>query len=136
MASHFGAGGAPNGWMSRSSFAWFSILPVSVVLFVTFIVPLLVAKLPPSLINLPNKDYWLAPERKDEAMRRFGVRMEWLGVLLLAFLAIVYELVFQANLTRTGLANGPFIVALVAYLLLNVLWIVSLIRAFSLPDKR
>lgn len=122
--------------MSRSSFAWFSILPVSVVLFVTFIVPLLVAKLPPSLINLPNKDYWLAPERKDEAMRRFGVRMEWLGVLLLAFLAIVYELVFQANLTRTGLANGPFIVALVAYLLLNVLWIVSLIRAFSLPDKR
>lgn len=136
VASHFGAGGQPNGWMNRSGFAWFSLIPLSVVLVVTFIAPLLVAKLPPSLVNLPNKDYWLAPERKAETVRRFCVRTEWYGVVLLAFLAFVYELVFEANLARRGLANGPFVVALVAFLLVTVGWVVSLYRAFSLPNSR
>lgn len=135
VASHFGGGGTPNGWMSRSAFAWFSVVPLSAVVLVTFIVPLLVAKLPTSLVNFPNKEYWLAPERRAETMRRLGGRMEWYGVVLLAFLAFVYELVFEANLTRSGLANGPFIVALVAYLMFSLAWVVALIRAFSLPDN-
>jgi len=122
--------------MGRSGFAWFSLLPLCVVLIVTFVAPVLVAKLPPSLVNLPNKDYWLAPERKVDAIARFTVRMEWFGVVLLAFLAFVYELVFEANVAGRGLANGPFLIALVAFLVFAVVWIVLMYRAFSLPTKR
>lgn len=136
VASHFGANGKPDGWMSRGGFAWFSLLPLFVVLIVTFVAPVMVAKLPPSRVNFPNKDYWLAPERKEEAIGRFAARMEWFGVVLLAFIAFVYELVFEANAARRGLANGPFLIALVAFLLFALVWIVSMYRAFALPPER
>lgn len=133
VASHFDASGRPDGWMHRSAFAWFSAVMLAIVCAVTFIAPLLVAKLPPSLVNLPNKDYWLAPERKAETVRRFCSHMEWFGVALLAFLAFVYALVFEANAAGRGLANGPFLIGLVAFVVVSVIWLVSLYRAFALP---
>lgn len=136
VASHFDGSGRPSGWMPRSTFAWFSVLPLSVVFVVAFGAPFLVAKLPPSMINLPNKSYWLAPERKAETMRRMTARMEWFGVALLAFLAFVFELVFEANIARRGLSNGPFVAALVAFLFTSAVWLVSLYRAFALPAYR
>lgn len=133
VASHFDASGRPNAWMHRSAFAWFSAVLLTIVCSVTFVAPLLVAKLPPSLVNLPNKNYWLAPERKAETVRRFCARMEWFGVALLGFIAFVYELVFEANAAGRGLANGPFLIALIAFIVVAVIWLVSLYRAFALP---
>src|SRR5688572_25688071 len=80
VASHFGPSGEPDAWMSRGAFACFTLLPLGVVLIVSFLAPLLVEKLPPALINLPNKEYWLTPERRSEATLRFRAYMEWFGV--------------------------------------------------------
>jgi uncharacterized membrane protein len=133
VASHFGANGQPNAWMTRSDFAWSTVLPLVVVVVVALLAPLLVAKLPVSMVNLPNKNYWLAPERKDASFRRLRARMEWFGVALLAFLAFVYDLVFKANTGGGGLANGPFLAALVGFLVFTIVWTVSLHRAFPRP---
>jgi uncharacterized membrane protein len=134
VASHFGGSGRPNAWMTKSTFACFSLIPFGVALIVGILSPLLVAKLPPSMVNLPNKEHWLAPERKEETLQRLGTRMEIFGVALVVFFAFVYELVFAANTSGEGLANGPFIVGMVLFLSFTIGWLVSFFRAFKLRN--
>ena len=134
LASHFGADGRPNGWMRRDVFAWFGLIPLGAALVVTFLGPLLVKHLPPSLVNMPNKDYWLAPERKAETITAFSSHMDWFGVALLAFLAFVYELVYQANASPdVRLAEGPFLAGLVAFFAFTIVWLVAFYRRFRKP---
>src|SRR5436190_6095296 len=60
VATHFGPDGLPNGWTARESFV--ATMALVVVLPVAFMqgIGLVVGRLPPSLINLPTRDYWLA----------------------------------------------------------------------------
>jgi uncharacterized membrane protein len=134
VASHFGANGRPNAWMSRSTFGWFLLVPFGSAVLVALITPLALAKLPPSIINLPNKDHWLAPERRDATIRRCATRMEWFGVAVVVFFAFVYELVFRANLSDGTLANGPFIAGMMGFVVFTIGWLVSFFRAFARPD--
>ena len=64
VASHFGAGGAANGWMTRENYTWFMML-------LTALLPLALllalAWLPARFerwVNLPHREYWMAsPQR-------------------------------------------------------------------------
>jgi len=68
VATHFDARGRPDGWMSRTEhlrfMAWFGL---AFPLFVPVIV-YVIRFLPDRLLNLPNRDYWLAPGRRTETM--------------------------------------------------------------------
>lgn len=133
VASHFGPGGQPDGWMPREAFALVGVLPVVVSLVVVVVAPLLTARLPASMINLPNKEYWLAPERREQAFSKLGAEMEWFGALLIAFFIFTYELVFQANREGTGLAEGPFLLGLAAFFGGVIYSVYRTFKAFAVP---
>src|SRR5688500_1481613 len=62
MASHFDASGVADGWMTRDAYVWFM---VGVVTFVSLTMNAAfgsVRFLPNAVINIPRRDYWLAPE--------------------------------------------------------------------------
>src|ERR1700682_6716418 len=86
VASHFGAAGQTNAWMSRDGYALF-ILGFGT-LFPMFIVAS-IAWLPHVMsrgVKLPNRDYWLAPARRGETLatlEAFGGRVGWLVGLFL-----------------------------------------------------
>jgi uncharacterized membrane protein len=133
MASHFGASGLPNGWMSRDEFFGFMALVAggTGLLFATL--GLLLRFIPVNLINMPNRDYWLAPDRRAATLRRMAAWMAWFGVGMSAFLAFVTELTLRANLTHSALANRPLLFALGAYALVVILSIARLYREFRIP---
>lgn len=66
VASHFGINGAADNWMSKQSFIIFygTVLVSTAALFL--FVGLFAHVVPDNLLNLPNKQYWLAPERRNE----------------------------------------------------------------------
>src|SRR5437667_366923 len=67
VASHFNAQGVPNGWQTKSAFfAVFVGVSVLAVL-VGFGIPRIISLMPPELINLPKKQYWLAPAHLAES---------------------------------------------------------------------
>jgi uncharacterized membrane protein len=128
VAQHFGADGRPNGWAPREAFfaiSWVVLLGISALLMLT---PRLLRRVPVSMINLPNKGYWLAPERKQESLAFLQKGSEWIGVLTSGFLVAVMYLAIRANLApEHRLENGPFMVLLVGFV---VLMLASSLRVF------
>jgi len=129
MASHFDAHGTPNGWQPKLAFFILIGVVIVVCTIPAFIVPRRLPSISPDKINLPNKSYWLAPERCDETWRFFRVQMAWWGCALLSILLYAMFLAIDANLPSVGHFNSEAMwYALAAFLLSSILWIVHLIR--------
>lgn len=125
MASHFNAGGHPNGWQSRTGYFSVQAFVVAVVTAAFAVLPAWIQRLPARLINLPNKDYWLAPERRAETMARVSAALTWFGCAVLTFILLVTRLVVRFNLglepelqaSALSLALGALVVCVVALVL-------------------
>jgi uncharacterized membrane protein len=132
LASHFAPNGAVNGWQSKSAFFSLELFIVVLAAVVGFGVPRIIAALPVSLINLPNKEFWLSAERRDETMAYMRAWSAWFGCALLAFLLFVMELAFRANLqTPVRFDNAAFLPALVGFVVFDTIAVLRLILHFS-----
>lgn len=132
VASHFDTNGDPNGWMTKDHFLALNVALVGLAALVGLLPPFLVAKVPPALINLPNKAYWLAPERHAETVSFFVLWFGWFACALLIFVARIMYLVFLANVSSTfRLPGRQFIFDLVGFLVLTAVFVIAMIRKFS-----
>jgi len=131
VASHFGASGMANGYMSRDGYRIFIIaFAVGAPLFVVAVVGLLPRAFP-GAINLPDRDYWLAPERRDDTL---GYLFGWacsLGSLLALFIAAIHSAVMVANAYEPPRLPGTlFVILLVAFGVGMLVWVVALMSHF------
>ena len=92
VATHFDLKGQANGWAGKSSQLYFSLgltLFLSLVFFgLNWIMP----KFPDSMVNLPHKEYWLAPERRDQSYRTLTHYMIWFGAATMLLLSVIQQL--------------------------------------------
>jgi hypothetical protein len=135
VASHFGAGGSANGFMPRGQFVAFMLALVLVVPPLIYFIGRLASRLPAQWLNLPNKQYWLAPERRAatlESLGKFGV---WAAYATLGVLCLAHWLVVQANLERPPrLEQAPLVGVLAAFFVaLFAGMVVVLHRFFRVP---
>lgn len=136
VATHFGANGLPNGWMSRDGFmksiVAIVLAPVGVVQALGF----LADRLPPSLVNLPNKEYWLAPERRAQTMARVRTSLLEFGNAMFAFLLFVTWSIIEANTTGDRRLGGSFGYGLFAFLAFVAVWTFLLVKPYlRTPDS-
>lgn len=135
MASHFDPSGQPDGWMSRPVFYAIHLGLLSLVSLVPALISRALPRLPDSLIQVPRKAYWLAPERRAASVRFLQEELGWIAVAAGGGLVLVAELVFEANL-----AGDPLDVVklwgVIAIILTGVaLVIVRLLRRFSAEPR-
>ena len=132
VASHFGPGGAANGFVSRSTY---TSLMLAVVVAVPALIALsgqLVRVLPVQLVNLPNKGYWLAPQRRAATLEALSSMSAAFATALAVFLCFVHWLVVQANAGQPAkLQEASLIVGLVVFGVATVLWLLVLFRRFG-----
>jgi hypothetical protein len=132
VATHFGGQGTPNGWQTHWAFYFTALFAVGLATLFGFGVPSLIGVLPVSLVNVPNKEYWFAPERRESTLAYFRKSFAWFGCVLLGFLIFVNELVFRANLARPRQLNSTaFLAALFVFLGFTAAWTIGLIRQFA-----
>ena len=136
VATHFDIAGRPNGWMSRDMATDFTLGVGLFLPALTISMMALTSRIPVSFVNIPNRDYWLAPERRRETgatLLRFGL---WLSCLEVLLVTVMHGLIVTANnradgvrLDGTGIAwaLGGFAVGI-------AFWIVLLRRRFVLPS--
>lgn len=133
VASHFNWAGEPNGWESRASYLAFVVafglgLP-SFVLGVFFVGRFV----PNDLWNCPNRDYWLAPERRADTCDYLFRSSFWLAGMTLGLIAGCHYLTVEANRQGVALAHmsNPPILALAGCFVIGIaVWIVGSIRHF------
>jgi uncharacterized membrane protein len=137
LGSHFSRGGFVNGWQTKAAFFATELAMIILATVVSFGIPRIIAAAPVALINLPHKEYWLAPEQREDTLAYIRVWSAWFGCGLLAFLLFVMELVFRANLhTPPQFNNAAFVPALLVFVAFDTMAVLRLILHFSrTPDR-
>jgi len=130
VASHFGANGAANAWMGREQFLGFYLGVIGFLLAVFLLISAGVAWLGPGAMNLPNKDYWLAPERRQRTQDFVSGSFLWFGAATLLLMLDVFHQVFQFNLGESGALAHP-LGSLAAYAAFAAAWAVRFGLKFS-----
>jgi uncharacterized membrane protein len=134
LASHFATSGIPNGWMTKSQFfITYAVLLVPA-LAVEFWVSRRIANKPDARLNLPNKEYWLAPERRAETFTYFETFFAWYGCVFLFVVVFAMGLAMRANFdTPPQLPTGPIVSDIAGFVLFNIVAVVAMFRRFSMP---
>ena len=131
VASHFNFWGEADGWMPKENFLIFQLFLLVFILGTTSLIPAFFRKLPDSLINIRNKSYWLAPERREESIHKFARVSDNLRVALLMFFLGINYYAFEANIYGGNLSNGVWLI-LGVFLLYTLYWTIGLRNAFKL----
>lgn len=134
VAQHFGVGGQPDRWSSAESFWVFSAVMVVLMLASFHLFSLVLPRIDPKWLNLPNKGYWFDPERRAASLDYVQGWMLAFGNVTLAFMGYVLWRVIVANLERQELSG--FGIGISAYLIATVVAIVLIVRRFREPRTR
>ncbi|MEO8275059.1 MAG: DUF1648 domain-containing protein [Thermoanaerobaculia bacterium] len=131
VASHFDFQGVADGFIARRALV---VLLLALAMFgpsILFAVGTFALKLPDSLINLPNKEYWLAPERRAGSLAFFQRVLDRMTLSLLLLLVLLFEEVVRANRREPPrLDEAYFYVGLGAFLLFQAVEVIRLRRRF------
>ncbi|MFG6415219.1 hypothetical protein ACG02S_15085 [Roseateles sp. DC23W] len=93
---------------------------------------LLVARLAPGLVNLPCRDHWLAPERREQTLADLGDRLAVLGLgLVLLFAGLHYRALQAAQPSWPQVPDIAWTAGGVALGLIFALWLLALMRRFG-----
>jgi hypothetical protein len=132
VASHFNGSGVADGWMSRDA-NFFLSAGILVGLTASFaLLGFMMRRLPGRWINLPNKGYWLAPDRADTTRGSLATWCWVFGTLLNVFLLFVFHMVFLANTADpVAMNNTAMMAGLLVYLVVSLGSVVALLLRFS-----
>jgi len=133
VSSHFDGAGRPNGWSSKQAFYTLYLFIVGLMTFCFFFLPRLLRRVPSSLINLPNREYWLVPERKEQALAMLEEEMGWFGIAILLLMIWTLQLAINANLPGGGeLRSDVMLMLLGGFFVFTIVWVVRLYRRFAI----
>jgi hypothetical protein len=134
VATHFDGRGRPNGWMTRRGYLAFSLaFDVGLPLLVAAAIGLAPRRWPRH-VSLPNRDYWLAPERRAATLGFLAAHACWLGCLMTLFGAAVHWVILAAHAAASpALAVGPLLWTIGAFIAALGVWIYALYRRFGKP---
>ena len=134
VASHFGGSGRANGWSSKETFFLIHFGAILLITGISLLFPLMLRHVPASIINLPNKKYWLSEERREQTFMFIKGKMYWFGVVNLLLIICTIQLAINANLhPKEGFSSFAMWMVLGAYLICLLIWIITLITRFRKP---
>ena len=133
VPSHFDLQGNPDDTMQKNAYMGLMysvhILQFALFGFMAFAMP----KSPDSIFNMPNKAYWLAPERRDNTKQEMQSLLLGHGTLTMIFVGILFHLSSQVAIKQRATISPEFAWMLGIYLVANVGMIIWMLRKFRLP---
>jgi uncharacterized membrane protein len=132
LATHFDAAGRANGWSDHAGV----VKSVAVLVVITAAMVFgggLLGRIPDRLVNLPNKNYWLARERRDETIAFMCDWLRWFVVLTLALLTLVIGMSLRANLAAPPQLSGYADWLMAAYGVMALAMVLAIFWRFRAP---
>jgi uncharacterized membrane protein len=130
VATHFGTDGRADGWMTKAAYARFQVGLTGFLALLFLGIGKLMTLLPDDAINLPNRDYWLAPARRARTVAIMKSEMHRFGCAMVAFSLGIQEAVIRANISQSFRLGSLFFVCLVGFLGFTTVWTIGFYRRF------
>jgi uncharacterized membrane protein len=133
VASHFDGSGYPTAYMTRNFYTKFVFfmgvgLPIALVALLSLIYSRA------SDMKMPNRDYWLAPERIALTRALLVAHGVCFGCLMVAMVCYVHWLEMNAHQTMPPHLSGRLVSAgLFVFFLVTGGWIIAMLRYFRRP---
>ncbi len=128
-ATHFGVSGEPDRWGGRSELVIVYLGTVVLMAALFLAIPLAMGRLPGSVINLLNRDYWLAPERREETLEWLSTSMILMGCAVLMLMMDIFHQTFMVNLGEADGLPHPLL-SICAFFGGVVIWCAVLLTRF------
>jgi hypothetical protein len=136
VAIHFGRNGIPDSWAPKETNAILFLviqLPLFILFFSASLLPL---KIPPKLLSLPNKNYWLKEENISRIKPKLVSLMLEFGCALFTFLLGTGLLTLDANLADPVRLNETlFFPLFLAFMIFTGYWCVKFTMAFKITGN-
>ncbi|MBL8860429.1 MAG: hypothetical protein JNK02_00310 [Planctomycetes bacterium] len=139
FATSFGFDGRPRDSMGRGGF-------VALALAVSAALPLVlgglsawIARVPDHLVNLPDREYWLAPERRAGTLARLRTFLEFLGLAQGALFALLFAAIGEHAIRGGGRFPAAWIglpILFVAGVGAGLVWLLRPILARRRASRR
>jgi hypothetical protein len=97
VASHFNFEGFAHGSMPHDDYLLLMLLLSIVLPAVIVALNVLLPRVAPRLVRIPARDYWLAPERRDQTLASISVSGFVVASMVTSFMIAVHLLVVEAN---------------------------------------
>jgi uncharacterized membrane protein len=131
FATSFNISGEPECWMSRFSYMMYTSAMGSGGVFVIVIFGLISRYIPDKWISLPQREYWLASERRAETMGYIFRQMIWFACLPTCFFIALHFSTIHANkLNPIHLPQSEFFTLLGSFLAGTLIWSVLFLLHF------
>jgi hypothetical protein len=131
VGSHFAASGNATGFLPRALYLRLTLIFVVLLPLAINLVASLSLRSVNARVNIPNRDYWLAPERKAESVEFVRRQIARFSAMLMVFICYVHWLVVRANALTPPLLSSPwFMAGLIAFLVSALLWATNFLRRF------
>ena len=138
VASHFDGRGVPDGWSPREVYL-LAMLGTAIFLPGIVVCSCFAFRfLPDSMINIPNKSYWLSSERRPQMNRYIFQQSLWFVCLAVFFVTCVYLSVIEANSNLPPQLSTFLLVIYTGGFLIGVFaWLIKLLWPFlkKLPSE-
>ncbi len=139
MASHFDITGNPNHFTTKEQFFAFEIETMLVVIGMGVVTQIFVLITPVEWINLkmPNREYWLAPEHRDEIIDRMSSFVAMLFGIILVGIQAGFELAVSANLHQPIHFDAQAMFMVIAGLFISTFAMLFLLmNSFRIPSSK
>ena len=131
VASHFNARGVANGWQTKPAFFAVFVGVSVLAAIIGFGIPRIISTMPPQLLNLPNKQYWLSAEHLAETQAFLNTCFAWFGCAVFLIVILAFDYAIQSNLhpeNRPDVSRIWYILA--GFLAFVAVWIIRLLTRF------
>ena len=138
FAVQFSLHGEVTRWGTPHEFVILNLVVMASILGVSLVLPGFLGKRPSMRWNLPNREYWLAPERVAKTVDYVKRMMLWIGVMTLLLLMALFQIVVDANTRQPpNVEASRTIIVIGGFVVFMVLWALAFWRRFSrLPPDR
>jgi hypothetical protein len=133
VAVRFDPDGHATSFMAAAAYRRF-VLVFAVLVPIAVVAALRSAYSKASTLKLPNREYWLAPQRIASTRAFLIAHGIWFGTLLVTLMAFTHGLILDANRHQPpALSNTAMLLGLLALLGCMLVWIGILMVAFRRP---
>ena len=101
-----------------------------------FIIALIIPKIPDSMINLPNKDYWLAEERKTQTFDTFTTYFLWFASASTLHILHISNVIYKPNPDKLVMLTHIIISASLHMTAMTVIAVALLIKFRKKPQPQ